>query len=493
MIVQLIFLWGSFLVSGAVFLPLFLDRWGYKLNYLACCAISIIVGPIIYALLLTGLLTMMPGNSSLFYVGAMVFATLVLWWIFHHRFNAGSREVAATTTAKHSKLELSCALVVLFILGIYGITLLYLSMVLPMTANDSLEYRYVASVVFQFKDMGFYPLLGVDEGRGFYGPWSHPPTFVSLLSWSYILLPATEDPIALKTVANYFTFASALLVFGLLKSKSLLAGTLAALILVSTPIYFSQSFTNSVDPLRIAGFFVALVSLLVYEEEWNLKDVFLTALCLSCALLTHSIGVLIFPVWIGCMILDRKRNMASRVRFSALTIPLAALLAAPFYLRNISIYGSLVSDSSPVTVANHIDYEGYFAKMRGIESTWDNYIHGLFRPLSDWNTFGVAYWIVLLSIGFLVVFRILVRNGELREVLESIKSKLLANDEILLALKVVFIYYSMVLTSVLLGMQSFVKNPRYLLTPLPLVAILSGFLLYLCYAELFERETDVES
>lgn len=60
--------------------------------------------------------------------------------------------------------------------------LLLISIFIPLTQNDSLEYASAARVMFENNWIGSYPVLDPEANTsGFYGPWTHPPLYVALI------------------------------------------------------------------------------------------------------------------------------------------------------------------------------------------------------------------------------------------------------------------------------------------------------------------------
>jgi hypothetical protein len=62
------------------------------------------------------------------------------------------------------------------------LALLFISLFVPLTQNDALEYALAARELNATRDLLSYPVLNPETNlTGFFGPWTHPPLYVAML------------------------------------------------------------------------------------------------------------------------------------------------------------------------------------------------------------------------------------------------------------------------------------------------------------------------
>ena len=110
-------------------------------------------------------------------------------------------------------------------------------MFFPVTQNDALEYVTVGKILFEQRDIMAYPVLNpLENSAGFYGPWTHPPLYVSLIYLMNIIQGNADSSALLKLIAPLFALGSTLLVYkvGLFTNRK--TGLFASIFFLSCPL-----------------------------------------------------------------------------------------------------------------------------------------------------------------------------------------------------------------------------------------------------------------
>lgn len=427
------------------------------------------LGPLLLGAVLNTLLWIAPGKGGWFYVagtlgimfgiGASGFRTARLQF---QALAEMSRELISPIV--HLNFLTPFAMVLWFLV----IALLASAFFSPVTANDSLEYLQAARAVYLAADSSVYPPLDSGVTGGIYGPWSHPPAYVISLTWAYLLQGGAEGAGAAKLVAPYFAIASALLLMCVLGGPKKISGTLAAILLLTTPFYFSSAMQGSVDSLRIYPFTLSILSLvaLVRQEQGSIP---VAALAVAAALYTHSVGVLIIPMMIAIGVLYGGGELKGRLKVLGTCVALGVLLTSPFYFSNFLLYGAVVSDQPALWGLQFLQYDEYFRITRGLDTQYQRLMFGLLQGLTSYRLFGLSYLLLVLCVGHWLFRGILAFRGTSWRQLSSWGDGL--SDIGRLSLLSLLIFYGGVVLSMMLGQDTLIKNARYILTMQPYVAL----------------------
>ena len=366
---------------------------------------------------------------------------------------------------------------ILAIAGLLGLAAFWVLVLLegylfPLDGNDPLEYATSARLLVEKGGLTDYPFVDSSKTGGYYGPWTHPLGYVNLMVWGFFIQGSADSAGVIKLIAPYFSIATSLLVFAAVYEfgRSTLAATVSALSLFLTPIYLSLTFDSHIDPVRLFSMltFVLLADLVL--DKPRLPDVLLVGVGLGLTLYSHSINLIFLPMF--CVLIGIYATIAgprwrSIVIAGAAVIAISLLPVLPRFISNISVFGAIIADAGavPLWSLEHLDYEGYFRVIRGIDDYRDRVLSGGLKPLTDFRMFGIWHW-ALVSMTAMLFWG----NWSLKQVWLFVM-----RPEPWVTCAWCFLgFYGMVLVSLILDLDIFIKNVRYMLTPAPIAAVLLG-------------------
>lgn len=361
-------------------------------------------------------------------------------------------------------------------------SLLYLALALPLSENDSLEYGLVGRAIHEANSLRVYPLLDPDQSQsGFFAPWTHPPLYTSLIYLTYALQGGATEALLMKFLAPWFMLTAAWGVFALARLHGPHSAWVAALLFLTTPLLSVGAQTAAIDPLPVAGMVLMMLALIGFDPERKSAPIY-TGFLVGLALWTHSQAILYIPILIATVfVAGGLRALRSSAIFAAKAVVTIALVAAFPYVRNLSIYGSLISDNPAVFALPSLDWESYFRYARSIYDWSTRLQYGVLKGLLSPRSFGLVFWLGLIAVAYLLFSGMLRRW--LMQVLTGTRSQLAAVAPRLIPLSICAIYFSGVLLSLALGTDLMVKNDRYLLVMVPVVAVVAA-----CgWADIFSR------
>ncbi len=349
--------------------------------------------------------------------------------------------------------------------------MLYEALLMPLTQNDSLEYATVGRVLFEARDLGAYPPIQPEmNSSGFYGPWTHPPLYPSLIYLAYLAQGHADGPGLMRTIAPWFALSMACLVYAMGRVRDALGGLLAVILLLSAPLVALGAGSGLIDALPMSGMVILIATISQLQGRSAARPIG-CGIALGLALWTHSQAVLFVPLAVATiLLLEGWTNRRFVGRHLAIMLGVATAIALWPYLRNLQVFGSLISDNPVVFALPELDWRGYFAKARGLESWAEKIQYGVFKGWLVVEAYGVVFWLAL--IGMYLVHRQRKRFG-LNEFFaigwdgESDKGPFVA-------CAMLVGYLMGVVLSTLLGVDLMIKNERYLLVVLPPAALLGG-------------------
>ena len=205
--------------------------------------------------------------------------------------------------------------------------ILWVNARVPPYANDPLEYLTMARLVAgKLALAGIYPAIDTNATSGFYGPWTHPPGFVLLMSWLQLLQGDTFSAGAVKFMNVYFLAAGALLVFVYAGGSLRFRGAIAALLYATTPIILGEVFEHHVDVSRVAFWAGSFLAAAYWARRPALASSFLLGLLFGLGSFVHSIGLAALPIFAVLALIVAKGPFQVRAA-SALASPSSRLIA----------------------------------------------------------------------------------------------------------------------------------------------------------------------
>ena len=322
------------------------------------------------------------------------------------------------------------------------------------------------------RDISSYPVLLPERtASGFYGPWTHPPFYVALIYLSSVLQGHAETPGLMRMISPWFALAATGLVLSLGASISRLAGFIAASVFLSAPLFYLGADSSLIDALSVLGFTMMIATIIGLKGSSVVRGGLIGG-AVGFGLWTHSQAILLLPLGMFSILCFHGWRKWSTVLCECIFLAFSSCLLAMWpYLKNVTIFGSPISDSPAVFALPKLDWAGYFSVMRGLDNWTARVQYGVFKGWFALEAYSFIFW--LMGIGF-VLFAVRLRNrrwGGLRAGL--IKT----NDQpvLLVACGVITFYLVGVVVSIILGLDLMIKNERYLLIILSAVAIVASY------------------
>jgi 4-amino-4-deoxy-L-arabinose transferase-like glycosyltransferase len=361
------------------------------------------------------------------------------------------------------------------LLALWLLMLFINSIFLPLTQNDALEYASVGKILYETRDLNSYPAIDPEKSAsGFFGPWTHPPLYVSLIYLMQVIQGNADEPGFMRLIAPWFVVCGTFLVFALGSLVSRLTGRISAVIFLSTPLLFLGADSALIDALPVLGICLVVTAILCLKAKpyvWGA----LVGAALALALWTHSQAVLFLPLALGAMAMQNGvRGLRLTMQASARLVGVAFLFGSWPYWRNLQIFGSPVSDNPAVFALRSLDWPSYFATARGLDNWVATIQYGLLKGWFSFEAYGWTFW--LMTFGVAIAFKNFRRPSLRAIIFAGGRSTLDSGSQVLwVSLLLVVGYLCGVLVSVMTGLDLMIKNERYMLVILPFVAILAGY------------------
>ena len=430
------------------------------------------LGPFLLGVFTILALGFLPGHSHAVHMTVVVGGLLIL--VVVGLFLSGGRRL---NKLPHVPIQpgvfLCSGLLVLWV-----VMLLVNSIFLPLLQNDALEYATVARLLYETRDLASYPALHPEQSAsGFFGPWTHPPLYVALGYFTQVIQGHANEPGFMRLIAPWFAICSTLLIVALGSLVNRLAGLISGVIFLSTPLLFAGANSALLDALPVLG--IALIAaLLICIEAKPFVRGLLAGCVAGLALWTHSQAILFLPLALTIIVLQ---NGMTRWRISV--IEAAGFCAAAFalgawwYVRNLSIFGSIISDNPAVFALPVLDWPAYFSYARGLNN-WAAVIqYGLFKGWFSLEAFGWVFWLMLP--GMVVGIKHACQPTLHATFGLGGRQALSPEHQVLwVSIALVVAYLAGVLVSIFAGLDLMIKNERYMLVILPFVSLLGGYILY---------------
>ena len=341
--------------------------------------------------------------------------------------------------------------------------------------NDALEYMTVARQMYVTNSLNSYPMINQEiTSSGFYGPWTHPPLYVSLLYLTEAIQGHALFPGLSRIISPWIAFITTLLVYSLGGVHSRMTAVLSALICISTPLFFLDATTSLIDCLPVLGFALTLALLLGLDSKYTYKWLVI-GLITGFSLWTHSQAVLLLPILIVIIFFLLGLRQWKKALQAILTVLSISLLISIWpYLKNWLIFGYPISDNPIVFSLPSLKWDEYFSYARGLDNTFAILQYGIFKGWFALEAFGFSFWVM--TLGALIFIKRLYYSDNFKSPF-TLGISVLPKQDLLLGLCLLFslIYISGTIVSVFLGLNLMIKNERYLLVTLPFIAIIGGY------------------
>ena len=356
---------------------------------------------------------------------------------------------------------------------ILALKLIFVSIFKPIIGNDSLEYALVGRLLFETRDLLSYPAIDATVGSsGFFGPWTHPPLYVALIYFSYILQGHASSNDLMPLISPWFALTGSVLIYSLGCMVNRTTGLAAACIFLATPLFFVGSSTAGIDPIPTAAMILVLASVLCITGSPIHRGLVIGCM-LGVALWSHSQAILLIPLTLVAVFFkNRLTKTDSLMKQAAIIIGIASMIAAWPYWRNLQVFGSLISDNNVIFALPNLHWEELFSLSRGYMTWWDKIQYGLFKGWFSTSSFAATFW--LMTLGIVLYYRRFFGVWFRRPALQR-SNQILPDGWGNPMLAVLVVYLGGTLFSMIIGLDLMYKNDRYLLLCLPIAALFGGF------------------
>ena len=254
------------------------------------------------------------------------------------------------------------------ILFLWAAFLLFNAIVYPLTQNDALEYAMVGRLLFETGTLASYPAISPETSvDGFYGPWTHPPLYVSMIALSNFIQGHADAPGLMRLISPWFLLSATYATYILGNLVNARVGGFAAIILLSTPLMFLGADSALIDALTVASL-VMLLCVLSGLDFSRKSAAIALGVIIGLGMWTHSQAILFVPVGVFLMILlIGVKNSRGWLLAAGFAILAALAISAAPYLRNLAVMGVLISDEPAVFAHPALDWRGYFSIARGLD------------------------------------------------------------------------------------------------------------------------------
>ena len=438
--------------------------------------VSLGLGPLVIARLLAAVMVWNSGQASSYYIGFVLLALFLSGlpgYSSFRRFITEQLDFSALRTALWGR-DFLFTWITLFLIGL----LILGAWALPLFANDPLQYAQAARIIFEEQNMGLYPFVDGAKSGGFYGPWTHPPGFVSLLVWSNLIQGHAQIPGLIRFPSVYFSIATVALLWHLGGRRG---GALSALFLLAVPRFFESGVICHIDSPRVFGVLAAVALIQLCLTKPSYQYMVLVGIAMGLGMYVHAIGILLIPLGAVIFIHHGSGHFSKRCFMFSMAVLVAVSIVLPAYLANIKNTGALVADSPLVWQLEKLDYTRSMNAARKLGSPLQKVVFGVAKGWTKPRSYSLTYWAFLVAL--LIYLRELKNEFGLRRSLRLLVRRVLRRLDLLslcsnwavISLVIVGAYFGMTVLSVALGMDAFIKNDRYPLTVQPFYALFTGW------------------
>jgi hypothetical protein len=441
----------TFLVFPATLVPHLARLSGSSKRWDALVMVSAIgLAPAMVSLLLYWLFLLFPGADRLTCIGAVALVFLIsavggVGWVRGRRFAKRPYQVGGDLAARSAFLAAA---------GITAVMVLYIGTAFPIDTTDALRHAYVGRRFFLDRSLAHYPLMETLPD-GFNHNMRYPPGLHLLYSWLFLLQGSAKPDTVIRLVAPLYYALTAILAGSLVaRNHGRLAGAVSGFFCITCPIFAHQAAINHIDMFRIFLMVVAFAwgTEAVRTRRWSPWVV--VALAVAAGVGVHAIGVII-AISMGLMFVVSMRDQLPQRpwRFAGglLLLVGAAALGGVEYVRRI-VLG--VTWKGP-TLYFPLNWE-QLLDGRGLSTTRDVIVHGILALWTKPALYGTIPWFAALVCVVAAIRRNTAALGQTARWALAFAA--------LLAMLIWFAPIS----------PPGWRNPRYILTIVPLLAIAVG-------------------
>ena len=433
--------------------------------------VALIMGPIFLSILLELLLRYFPKENNIFYVlSVLIIGTSLSIFLFLYCYKKKFFQSLVPNKIKLPLPQPSNKEDFLFLLLLLSVITVFLATLFGfIIQNDPLEYAKTAQVIYQQKDLTYYPFVDTNFSNDYYGPWTHGLGYINIWVWSYFLAEYDGLTASARFISDYYLVALIILLIKLstVFLKQRIIGVLAAIFLCSTPVLITGVTGSHIDIVRIALLFNSLILFHFYLQKPSLKSLVFIGVSVGLALYTHSLNILLFPIIAILWLIHERKISLLMIRHGFIFLFFSLIFVIPSYIINIKLFGNPIADSGAVPVWNlpSLHYDEWFNIRRELGTEAARLFYGVFKGLSKPEWFGFSYYFFIVAFYFYIA-------GVLKKI--ENESNLLTKY----LLNVILIFFFFVIITYSFGLDIFIKNYRYQMTIQPFIALFSAVLLY---------------
>lgn len=258
-----------------------------------------IAGPFVLSFLLTCLLRFLPERTVAFYVISLSAFFLVVLGV-HASELAEARSWLASKISSMTPRWNNAAMICF--LALFAAFMFAQTVVVPLSAHDSLVYAIVSDRVAADRSLEQYPNRDVDPVTGaFYDKtWvRHPPGLAGLNVWFRFLDPSRVCPLGHRTVSFVYAAYLMTLIAWLARRRSgSLAAGLVPLLFAVTPLFLYQTMGNAIDSPRMCLLFAGVMATRRLLIRLDASFIFITAMFAGLSIFVHLGSLLFIPVFV---------------------------------------------------------------------------------------------------------------------------------------------------------------------------------------------------
>lgn len=413
------------------------------------------LGPIVISWLLYNLFLLLPQRPPWLYVSLVLLFFAIVLWATRKQLPQLTGIYSALFQAIPNLRHLSSLCVILLcLIVLVGLFIFVIGIGFPIVSHDALVFAVEARLIHRDLSLDHYPPLEPDLQTGYYENTFMVPALQMLYVWFFLATGTSQMDLLVRTVAPMYGVYCLLLVWYVAHRKDATSALWGAFILMTTPLFVSQSYYNSQDPMRIYFVLAALVWLaeLLKSEKSGLAIA--VGIFSGLAFFSHFFGALTLLTVILLYFLLSSKAPSRRILTVLLILSIAFVAGAAYHYASPPVAGRLMRQFNLVPVPKK-GLSSWLLSPRGQESPFKTLVLGRLQMFTGIQHFGFTFYLLL---GFLWHW--------LRYSHKSVLDKVLVGSALIFAI------------AVLSGVRELSwSNPRYIGSLMPVCAYFGGFFL----------------
>ena len=160
------------------------------------------------------------------------------------------------------------------------------------------------------------------------------------------------------------------------------------LLLITTPIYYSQGYQLSVDPLRVYLFFLSIVWLIEGIKENSPRQLAISGIVVGLSMYSHQMGILTLPFFMAVYFLRSREKLPRKAISLGIVLVMALVIGGSRYISNYQSFGSPFTPTVPLFKSEKLGYDEHFRHLRGYTSMSDRVVYGAIQGFTKFKSFG---------------------------------------------------------------------------------------------------------